>query len=89
MSNFILNKKFEWLPKSCEFKLYCSKKGKKFSKVGEKKYDVTAHIGQVDSAPVELQISKDISLSFKINILPACPKLHRNLFEAANEADKK
>ena len=50
---------------------------------------MTVHIGQLGKPPVELEIAKGVKLVFDINILPACPKLHRDLFEAANYAEKK
>jgi len=89
VSGFLLTKKYEWLPKTCEFKLYAKKKGGKYTKMSEQKYNVSTHIGLSNQAPTELALGKDFTLKFQVNILPACPVLHKALFEAQKEAEEK
>lgn len=89
VSGFLLTKKHEWLPKSCEFKLYAKKKGGKYTKMAEQKYNVSTHIGLSNQAPAELSLGKEFTLRFQLNILPACPVLHKALFEAQREAEEK
>ena len=78
------------MAKYCEFKLYCQKKeGGKFSKVAEQKYNMSVHIGQYNQPPVEIMLTNEIRLIFQLNILPACPVLHKALFQAQAEAEAK
>ena len=86
VSGFILDKNFEWQTKRCYFKVYQAEQGKKHKKLGEKKHDVAQYIIPADDS-TELQITNDISLTFKIGFSIADPKLHEPLFRAANAVE--
>ena len=57
--------------------------------MGECKYNMSVHIGRYNQQPVELSLNKEFVLTFQINILPACPVLHKALFQAQAEAEEK
>lgn len=64
--------------------MWCSKDGEDAKKIGEKQHDISLHIGKQDQPPTELQLSKDVALSFRFNLGLADAKLHQALFFAAN-----
>ena len=89
VASFVLDKNFEWQRKKGFFKVYCSEHGKKFKKLGEKQHDVSQYISSFDDDPVELQVTKDVAITFRMELTIADPNQHKDLFVAANKVEMK
>ena len=87
ISSFVLNKKKQWEPKKGEIKLFCSHYGRQYKLLAKKQYDISKHIGEYPPQPVNIRVSKQISVEFTIQMVPADPKAHQDLFFAANKLD--
>lgn len=71
------------------FKVYCSDQGNKYKKLGEKQHEASQYISKFDDEAVELQLTKDIAVTFKMSMSIADPNQHKDLFVKANAIETK